>query len=115
MDKDVSSLVQELDVKYEKKMSPTFVISNREGNLYQITDTKKQVVHDVKLVIIDEGKAELVGLPPQLNAHIFNFTERDIFEDTVDVINVLITMYDAKGDGQANIVNRMPRESQFIQ
>jgi hypothetical protein len=30
------------------------------------------------------------------------------------VINVLITMYDAKGDGQANIVNKMPRESQFI-
>ena len=115
MDKDVSSLVQELDVKYEKKMSPTFVISKQEGNLYQITDTKKQVVHDVKLVTIDEGIAELVGLPPQLNAHIFNFTEKDIFEDTVDVINVLITMYDAKGDGQANIVNRMPRESQFIQ
>ena len=47
----------------------------------------------------EEGKGELVGLPPQLNAFIFNFTERDIYEDTVDIINVLITMYDSKGDG----------------
>ena len=26
--------------------------------------------------------------------------EKDIYEDTIDVLNVLITMYDAKGDGQ---------------
>lgn len=95
-------------------MQPTFIISKHEGSLFQITNTQSNVVHDVKLVTKDEGKAELVGLPPQLNAHIFNFTEKDIYEDTVDVINVLITMYDAKGNGQANIVNKMPRESQFI-
>lgn len=66
------------------------------------------------LVTKEEGKADLVGLPNQLNAFLFNFTEKDIYEDTVDVINVLITMYDSKGDGQQNIVNKMPRESQFL-
>ena len=95
-------------------MQPTFVISKAEGTLYQITNTSDQKVHDVKLISKEEGKAELEGLPPQLNAFVYNFTEKDIYEDTVDVINVLITMYDAKGNGQANIVNKMPRQSQFL-
>lgn len=51
------------------------------------------------LVSKEEGKGELVGLPNQLNAFIFNFSEKDIFEDPIDIINVLITMYDSKGDG----------------
>jgi len=95
-------------------MQPTFVITKTEGNLYIITNTQSKVEHEVKLLTKEEGKGELQGLPPQLNAHIFNFTEKDIYEDTADVINVLITMYDAKGNGQANIVNKMPRESQFL-
>ena len=43
----------------------------------------------------------------------FNFTPKDIFEDTVDVLNVLITMHDAKGDGQKNLVTKMPSDDQF--
>lgn len=60
------------------------------------------------------GKAELQGLPPQLNAFVFNFTDKDIYESTIDVLHCLITMYDSKGDGQQNIINKMPRESQFL-
>ena len=41
----------------------------------------------------------MVGLPNQLKAFIFNFTDKEILEDTTDVINVLITMYDSKGNG----------------
>jgi hypothetical protein len=41
----------------------------------------------------------LEGLPSKLGAFLFNFTEKEIFEDTDDVLNVLITMYDSKGDG----------------
>lgn len=81
-------------------MQATFVISKIEDITYFITNTQSNKVHEVKLITKDEGKAELVGLPPQLNAFVFNFTEKDIYEDTVDVINVLITMYDSKGDGQ---------------
>lgn len=51
---------------------------------------------------------ELKGLPPQLATFLFNFTDREIKEDTVDIINVLITMYDSKGNGQVNIVNQLP-------
>lgn len=61
----------------------------------------------------EDGTAELVGLPNQLNAFIFNFTGKDIYEDTIDVINVLITMYDSKGDGQTNLMKKMPTEMQF--
>lgn len=57
--------------------------------------------------------AELIGLPNQLNAFLFNFTSKDIWEDTAIVINVLITMYDSKGDGQANLINKMPTENEF--
>jgi len=37
-----------------------------------------------------------LGLPNELNSYLFNFSEKDIYEDTNDVINVLITMYDAR-------------------
>lgn len=94
-------------------MLPTFVISKIDGSLYEITNTQSKEVHEVKLVTKEEGKGELQNLPPQLNAHIFNFTQKDIYEDTEDVINVLITMYDSKGNGQANIINKMPLQSQF--
>ena len=40
-----------------------------------------------------------MGLPNKLGAFLFNFTDKDILEDTADVLNVLITMYDSKGDG----------------
>ena len=46
-----------------------------------------------------DGRGELQGLPNKLGAFLFNFTEQDILEDTEDVLNVLITMYDSKGDG----------------
>jgi len=52
-------------------------------------------------------------LPNHLNAYAFNFTPKDILEDTVDVLDVLITMYDAKGDGQANIMKKMPTAAKF--
>jgi hypothetical protein len=53
----------------------------------------------VTLVDKGEGRGELQGLPNKLGAFMFNFTEQDILQDTDDVLNVLITMYDSKGDG----------------
>jgi serine/threonine protein kinase len=55
----------------------------------------------------------LEGLPSKLGAFLFNFTEKEIFEDTDDVLNVLITMYDSKGDGQKHIVNELPSAEEF--
>jgi serine/threonine protein kinase len=54
-----------------------------------------------------------VNLPNQLNSFAFNFTPKDIYEDTHDVLDVLITMLDAKGDGQANLVKKMPTDKNF--
>ena len=48
-----------------------------------------------------------------MNAFLFNFTGKDIHDDTMDVLNVLITMYDSKGDGQANLLSKMPTENEF--
>lgn len=65
------------------------------------------------LVVTGDGQAEFQGLPNQLNAFLFNFTGKDIHDDTMDVLNVLITMYDSKGDGQANLLSKMPTENEF--
>ena len=62
---------------------------------------------------IGPEQGEFVGLPNQLNAYAFNFTPKDIYEDAQDVLNVLITMYDSKGDGQINLVKKLPTEIQF--
>lgn len=85
-----------------------------QGASYFLTNSQTGAVHEAKLVTKEIGKAELTGLPPQLNAFVFNFTEKDIYESTIDVLHCLITMYDAKGDGQQNIINKLPRESQFL-
>ena len=63
---------------------------------------------------LETGKAEFEGLPNHLKAFVFNFTEKDIYDHPEDVINCLITMYDSKGDGQANIVNKLPHNSVFV-
>lgn len=81
----------------------TFKINRVEGNKYFLKGTDGKT-YEVTLVSHGEGKGELVGLPKKLNAFIFNFTEKEIYENTTDVIDVLITMYDSKGDGQANLV-----------
>ena len=77
-------------------MQASFQITKQEDIRYFITNMSDNKVHEVTLVTKEEGKAELVGLPNQLNSYLFNFSEKDIYEDTVDVINVLITMYDAR-------------------
>ena len=84
--------------------------TNRKFVIQNQIDKK---VHEVILVIEGDCKASFAGLPNQLNAFLFNFTEKDIFEAPEDIIDVLITMYDSKGDGQATIVNKMPTEDTF--
>lgn len=81
----------------------TFKINRVEGNKYYLKSSDGKT-YDVTLVTHGEGKGELVGLPNKLSAFLFNFTEKEIYENTTDVIDVLITMYDSKGDGQANLV-----------
>ncbi len=109
----MAELKEDLTKKLERKMQATYSINKVVENHYYIKNNNTNVTHDVTLVVLGEGRAELSGLPNQLNAFIFNFTEKDIYEDTRDVINVLITMYDSKGDGQQNLINKMPTEVEF--
>lgn len=107
-----TGLKEELTQKLEKKMQATYVIKEVKDTHYFIENTQTKQVHDVRLVE-NNGVAELLGLPNQLAAFLFNFSSKDIWEDTAIVINVLITMYDSKGDGQANLINKMPTEIEF--
>ncbi len=84
------------------------MIDKSEDSKFLIKQTRDHKVYEVSVVDLGGGKAELQGLPPQLSAFLFNFTDRELIEDTLDVLNVLITMYDSKGNGQVNIVNQLP-------
>jgi len=96
-------------------MKASYIIDRIEGITYYIKNNSDGKIHEAKLVTPAEGKAEFTGLPNHLNAFVFNFTEKDIYESPEDVLNVLITMYDSKGDAGANIVNQLPRDSKFIE
>lgn len=67
------------------------------------------------VTIIDHGngKADIEGLPNKLTAFLFNFTDKELMEDTIDVVNTLITMYDSRVNGHINIVNELPSEKEF--
>ena len=58
-----------------------------------------------------EGHVDIEGLPPQLSAFMLNFSDKELKENALDVINVLITIYDSKGNGRINIVNELPTQS----
>jgi hypothetical protein len=90
----------------------TYAVDRVEGSKYFIKSLEDGIF-EVSVVTIGEGKAELQGLPNKLRAWIVNYTEQDIYESPRDVIDCLITMYDSKGDGQANIVGQLPTEEQF--
>lgn len=62
-----------------------------------------------------DGKAEIKGLPAELALYMFNFTDAEIINDTVDVIRVLITMYDSRRNGQLEIVHELPTETDFLE
>ena len=69
--------------------------------------------YDVKVVDDPNDGIDIVGLPTVLKAFMFNFTDKELKEDTEDVINVLITMYDSKGNGRINIETQLPSEKEF--
>jgi hypothetical protein len=105
---EVKKLQKDFEVK-KAKSKASFVVDKIEGSKYFIKSLEGKTF-EVSLVTIGEGKAELQGLPNKLGTYLVNYTEQDIYESTADVIDCLITMYDAKGDGQANIVEQMPTE-----
>jgi hypothetical protein len=86
-------------VERTKNFKASFTFKLTENGKYLVNQTLDNKSFDVTLLNKGEGRGELRGLPNKLGAFLFNFTEQEIFEDTADVINVLITMYDSKGDG----------------
>ncbi len=86
-------------VERNKNFQASFTFQLKETGKYLVSSTSDKKAYEVTLVNKGDGRGELVGLPNKLGAFLFNFTEQDILEDTEDVLNVLITMYDSKGDG----------------
>lgn len=110
-------MAKELDAYNTAKgdMKATYVIESEEGDKkFILRNTTDNGTFTVEVITKEEGKAEFKGLPNHLTAFSFNFTEKDIYESPKDVINVLITMYDSKGDATANIVKQLPRQSKFL-
>ena len=78
-----------------------------------VKDTTTEKEYKVTVVHQNGANAEIKGLPVKLSAFLFNFTDSEIVNDTVDVINVLITMYDSRSNGTINIVQELPSEKEF--
>jgi hypothetical protein len=78
----------------------SFVIQSVNQGKFVLRSTSDGKFYHVNVIDHGDGKAELEGLPNKLGAFLLsNFTDKEILEDTTDVINVLITMYDSKGNG----------------
>ena len=80
-------------------MQASFTFTLNANGKYMIKSNQDNKTYEVTLLDKGDGRGELVGLTNKLGAFLFNFTDKDILEDTADVLNVLITMYDSKGDG----------------
>ena len=80
-------------------MKASYVVEKVETTQILLKCTTDGKSYEIQIVCKEEGKAELQGLPNHLQAFVFNFTEKDIYESAEDIVNVLITMYDSKGDG----------------
>jgi len=104
-----------LDKRMNAKVASFNVIQkDTEGKLFILHDNHEDKRYDVTVVADDgTGNADIQGLPVQLSAFLFNFTDKEICESALDVINVLITMYDSKGNGRINIVQDLPTQDQF--
>lgn len=57
--KEVSSLIEELDDIKQKKLQATFEVTKVEGATYFITNSQTNAVHEARLVTKEVGKAEL--------------------------------------------------------
>ena len=67
---------------------------------FLVTDTKENIDHKITVTRNEENRVEINGLPNKLGAFLINFTDKELAESTLDVINTLITMYDARGNGR---------------
>lgn len=84
------------------------------GSEITLTHTQTGEVTTVN-VVTDGGKSKILGLPAELSVFMFNFTDKEIAEDTLDVIRVLITMHDSRRNGKLEIVHEMPTEGEFVE
>ena len=85
--------------KRAKNAQASFTVKRIEDKTYLLKDTQTDQTSTITVIDHGNGKADIEGLPKQLTAFLFNFTDKELMEDTMDVINVLITMYDSKGNG----------------
>ena len=102
-----------MNAKIQQKMQATYIIQESQHPNYVLYNTVQSQKITVQVKQTGPGQGEFVNLPQELQKFLFNFKPQDIFEDTCDVINVLITMFDSKGDGQSNLVKKMPTDDQF--
>lgn len=114
IDKDSTHIkdFEEVQSQLKRKMQATYKIVKHEGNVFTLKNQSTSQLHEVQHVVVDTEKAEFQGLPTELNAFIFNFTEQDIFFDPKEVLTILITMYDSKGAGRS-LATQLPTDVDF--
>lgn len=66
---------EEVSAQLKRKLQATYKIVKHEGNVFTLKNQSTSQLHEVQHVVIDTEKAELQGLPTELQAFIFNFTE----------------------------------------
>ena len=79
----------------------SIVESNRPDN-FTIKDTVSHETFEVARVVKGDEKASFKGLPPKLEAFLFNYSAKDVHDNPQEVIECLITMFDARGEGDSS-------------
>ena len=101
---------KEIESRY-KEAKPSFKVEQLSKTQFRVVDTEtdQEYIANVE----KDGEVEVTGLPVQLSAFMFNFSDKELAEDTLDVINVLITMYDSGRNGRIVIQHELPSKKEF--
>ena len=80
-----------------------------------ITNKTTKAKIEIKVKANEQGKAEFENLPKELNAYLYNYVDEEKISNTLEVIMSVVTMHEAKGNADVNIVKKLklPTEEDF--
>ena len=95
----------------------TFSVDDDQNTPGAILITNKTTGEKIQIFVRanDEGKAVFENMPPELNAYLYNYVDQEKLENTLEVIMAVVTMHEAKGNADVNIVKKLklPTEEEF--
>lgn len=113
LQQEFSSPKEELVISNSKAK---FSLTSHDGQHFVLKKVTANAHSNIEVTFSSQNeKGTFENLPEELGAYLYNYSEEEVRNNPLEVLECLITMYDARGNAQVNILRKidMPSEEEF--